>query len=45
MEKRYDDICGLSQPDCSVKLEITEEMEGPVYFYLYVKNYYQNHRL
>jgi len=45
VDKRYDDICGINQTDCTVTIEVTEAMSKPVYFYLGVQNFYQNHRL
>lgn len=30
---------------CEVTLEVDEDMDGPVYFYVEMKNYFQNHRI
>jgi len=50
VDKRYDDFCdiiarGSSTTPCALKIDVTEEMSKPVYFYLGVQNFFQNHRL
>jgi hypothetical protein len=49
--KRYDDKtgCELASKDrtvtCEVELEVDDDMDGPVYFYVEMHNYFQNHRI
>jgi len=43
VEQRYDAVCG-SAATCSVTLDIEDKMEGPVYFYYKLTNFFQNHR-
>jgi len=40
---RYDDICTNKQI-CYIEIDITQNMQAPVYFYYQLDNYYQNHR-
>ena len=46
--KRYDDVCPAvgapgSNP-CELKISIDQDIEGPVYVYYQLENFYQNHR-
>ena len=43
MTARYDDKC---TPDtvCTINVPIEKDMDGPVYFYYKLSNFYQNHR-
>jgi len=41
---RYDDTCHLNTT-CAVKINITEKMISPVFFYYKIENHYQNYRL
>mmetsp|Transcript_22592 Transcript_22592/g.40668 ORF Transcript_22592/g.40668 Transcript_22592/m.40668 type:complete len:312 (-) Transcript_22592:43-978(-) len=49
--KRYDDKGSCEKASkhntvtCDVVLEVEEDMEGPVYFYVEMRNYFQNHRI
>jgi LEM3 (ligand-effect modulator 3) family / CDC50 family len=38
----YDDECGTAS-ECSITIDVQETMEGPVYFYYSLDNFYQNH--
>lgn len=40
---RYDNICPLNAK-CTVRFELEEDMDEPVYLYYRLENYYQNHR-
>ena len=40
---RYDETC-KNNIRCTVQLYLPEKMEGPVFFYYGLKNFYQNHR-
>jgi len=40
---QYDDQCNVGSV-CNITLEIPEDMNGRVYFYYRLDNYYQNHR-
>ena len=40
---QYDQICNQKQ-NCSLSLDIKSDIEGPVYFYYSLFNYFQNHR-
>ena len=40
---RYDKSCDGNRT-CSVTLNVPSKMQGPVYFYYQLTNYYQNHR-
>lgn len=41
---QYDTVCG-NQPACQISLNITTTMQGPVFVYYELTNYFQNHRL
>ena len=46
METRYDNQCALSNAstECTIDIVFDEELEGPVYFYYELHNFFQNHR-
>ena len=39
----YDDIC-KTEKECTIPFTIDSDMEGPVYFFYEIQNFYQNHR-
>lgn len=41
----YSDECRTVGEACDVTFEVTDEMKSPVYFYINLTNFYQNHRL
>lgn len=43
---RYDDLTKdcPNKTNCSIPFEIPEPMDGPIYFFYELKNFYQNHR-
>jgi hypothetical protein len=44
--QRYDDLdaCETVPGTCTVKFEVTKDMEQPIFFYYEIENFYQNHR-
>ncbi len=44
LSARYDNQCSLGGTVCNVTIEVDRKMDGPVYFYYKLVNFYQNHR-
>ena len=42
--KEYSDICKKIGEECTITIEIEEEIPSPVYVYYQLDNFYQNHR-
>lgn len=43
VEVQYDEFCGYREI-CTIIFEVEDRMEGPIYFYYQLNNFYQNHR-
>jgi hypothetical protein len=44
---QYDLVCPVNvtqQYNCTITINVKENMPGPVYFYYYLQNFFQNHR-
>ena len=39
----YDEDCPFDLEECEVEIKIEESMEGPIYFYYSLENFFQNH--
>lgn len=43
MKVRYDNKCTIDET-CTIDININKDVEGPVFFYYELNNFYQNHR-
>lgn len=44
LNTRYDDQCPTLGPDCSITINVNKDVDGPVFLYYGLNNFYQNHR-